>query len=157
MWVWLATLGVSVASAVLPIINLEIYLAGVAGASGVAGLGGGGALLFAVAAGLGQTVGKVIWYEVARRGVESAWAQKKLSGPKISRSYATWTARMEGRPWYAAAIIFLAASVGLPPLLVMSAVAGALRMRLWVFVPTVLLGRTLRFYLLLLGVDVALH
>jgi membrane protein YqaA with SNARE-associated domain len=39
----------------------------------------------------------------------------------------------------------------------MGAVAGALRMPLWLFVPTVLVGRCVRFALLFLGVDIAVH
>ena len=43
--------------------------------------------------------------------------------------------------------MFVAASVGIPPLLVMAAVGGLLKMPMWVFVPTVFLGRTVRFTL----------
>jgi membrane protein YqaA with SNARE-associated domain len=64
---------------------------------------------------------------------------------------------MQGRPWYAAVIMFVAASAGIPPLLAMAAVGGLLRMPMWVFLPTVFLGRTVRFTLLFLGVDFALH
>ena len=49
------------------------------------------------------------------------------------------------------------ASVGIPPLLAMAAVAGVLKMPMWVFVPTVLVGRSLRFGLLFLGADFALQ
>ena len=35
----------------------------------------------------------------------------------------------------------------------MAAVAGFLKMPLWVFVPTVLVGRSLRFALIFLGVE----
>ena len=64
---------------------------------------------------------------------------------------------MQGRPVYAVAIMFVAASVGLPPLLVMAAVGGLLKMPLWIFIPTVFVGRTIRFTLLFLGVDFAIH
>jgi membrane protein YqaA with SNARE-associated domain len=60
---------------------------------------------------------------------------------------------MEGRPVYAGAVMFVAASVGIPPLLVMAAVAGMLKMPMWVFLPTVFVGRSIRFGLLFLGVD----
>ena len=104
-----------------------------------------------------RPIGKIIWYEAARRGIDSKWAQKKLSNPKVRAGYEKWVDRMQGRPWYAAGIMFIAASVGIPPLLVMAAVAGLLKMPMWVFIPTVFLGRTLRFTTLFLGVDFAIH
>ncbi|MFW6774935.1 VTT domain-containing protein [Nocardioides sp. CPCC 205120] len=147
----LTTLGVGVASALLPVVNAEAYLAG------VGALGSGGLVLLSIAAGAGQTLGKLVWYEVARRGVQTEWAQKKLSGPKVQRVYQRWTERMEGRPWYAAAIMFVSALGGVPPLLVMAAVAGALRMRREVFLVSVLVGRSIRFWLVLAGVHFLFH
>lgn len=153
----LTTFAVALGSALLPLINIEIYLGGLSGASGVADVGGWGALVVALVAAAGQTAGKVVWYEVARRGVDTDWARKKMSAPKVQATYARWAARIEGRPWYAGLIIFIAASAGIPPLLIMAAVAGALKMPLWVFVPTVLVGRAVRFYLIIVGVDFLLH
>ncbi len=149
----LTTFVVAVGSALLPFINIEVYLGGVAGAPGVADVHGFGGVVIAVVASAGQTVGKIVWYEIARRGIDTEWAQKKLDSPKLRANFEKWTARIQGRPWYAGGIIFLAASAGIPPLLVMAVVAGALKMPLWVFVPTVLVGRALRFYLILVGVD----
>lgn len=142
----LGTLAFSFGSALLPFLNVELYLAGV-------GIAGGGALAIAFVAAVGQLFGKLIWYEVARRGVDSDWAQKKLSRPKVRASYDRWAERLSERPWYAALILFAAASIGLPPLLVMSAVAGALKVPMWVFIPMVLIGRTLRFWAILVGVE----
>ncbi|MDF9717045.1 VTT domain-containing protein [Nocardioides sp. ChNu-153] len=147
----LTTFGVGVASALLPVVNAEAYLAG------VGALGTGGLVLLSVAAGAGQTLGKVVWYEVARRGVETEWARKKLSGPKVQRVHQRWSDRMEGRPWYAAAIMLVSSLGGVPPLLVMAAVAGVLRMRREVFVVSVLVGRSLRFWLVLAGVHLLFH
>lgn len=153
MILWLTTFAFSIASALLPFLPMEVYVLGAAKAQP----GTAAAISLGIAAGAGATVGKIVWYELARRGSESAWAQKKLSKPKIKASYEKWVARMQGRPWYAAGIIFLASSVGLPPLLAMAAVAGLLKMPMWVYVPTVFVGRSLRFSLLFLGVDFALH
>lgn len=150
---WLSMFGLSIASALLPFLPIEAFIIGGAAASP----GTGAAIALGIAAGAGATVGKIIWYEVARRGVESAWAQKKLSAPKIKAGYERWTARMEGRPVYGGAVMFLSASVGIPPLLVMAFVAGLLKMPMWVFVPTVFVGRCIRFTLLFLGADFALH
>jgi membrane protein YqaA with SNARE-associated domain len=153
MILWLTTFVFSVASALLPFLPMEAYII----AAGAAEGGTPAAIALGIAAGAGATVGKIVWYEVARRGADSAWAQKKLSSPKVKATYDKWLDRMQGRPVYAIAIMFLAASVGIPPLLAMAAVGGLLKMPLWAFIPTVFVGRTIRFTLLFLGVDFALH
>lgn len=153
MILWLTTFGVSIASALIPFLPMEAYIVG----AGAVEPGVPAAVSLGIAAGLGATVGKIVWYEAARRGIDSAWAQKKLSKPKVKEGYQRWVERMQGRPWYAAGVMLVAASAGIPPLLVMAAVGGLLKMPLWVFVPTVFLGRTVRFTLLFLGVDLALH
>jgi len=143
----LTTFGVSVASAMVPLINIELYLAG------VGSVGSGTAITLGLVAGAGQSVGKIFWYEVAKRSLETSWAQKRLSAPKVRSSYDRWVASMRGRPWYGGAVLFVAALVGLPPLLVMAAVAGALKVPYWVFLPTIFVGRALRFWLILEGVE----
>ncbi|MCW2815545.1 MAG: hypothetical protein JWN84_3000 [Nocardioides sp.] len=150
---WLSMFGLSIASALLPFLPMEAVIIG--GAAAEPGLPA--AISLGIAAGAGATIGKIVWYELARRGTESAWAQKKLSSPKVSAGLERWTARMQGRPVYSGGIMFVAASVGLPPLLAMAAVAGVLKMPMWVFVPTVFVGRSLRFGFLFLGADFALH
>lgn len=150
---WLSMFGLSIASALLPFLPMEAIIVG--GAAAQPGVPA--AISLGIAAGAGATLGKLVWYHLALRGASSAWAQKKLSAPKVRTIYDRWCARMEGRPIYSGAVMFIAASVGIPPLLAMAAVAGALRMPLWVFVPTVFVGRSLRFGLLFLGADLALH
>lgn len=147
----LTTFGVSVASALIPLINIELYV------GSLSALGAGSAIAHGVVAGAGQSVGKIVWYEVARRSIESKWAEKKMSSPKVRASYDRWVGRMEGRPWYAGAIMFVSAFAGIPPLLVMAAVAGALKMPMWIFLPTIFVGRSLRFWLIIVGVDLALR
>lgn len=140
------TFGVAVASALLPFVNIELYLAG------IGALGGPAVIGLALVAAAGQTVGKIVWYEIARRSLDSPRVQRKLASPKMQARHQRWSARMEGRPWYAAVIIFLAASAGIPPLLIMAVIAGALRMPRVVYIPTVFVGRFLRFWGILAGV-----
>lgn len=142
----LTTFGVSVASALLPLINIELYLAG------ISAVGSGEAVALGIVAGAGQSVGKIFWYEVAKRSIGSKRVQKRLSAPKVAKAYDRWVAAMQGRPWYGGAVLFAAALAGIPPLLVMAAVAGALKMPYWVFLPTIFVGRALRFWLVLTGV-----
>ena len=77
--------------------------------------------------------------------------------PRTRAAYERWEARLSGRPVYGGIVTFLAASVGIPPLLVIAVVAGALRMPMWVFVPTVFVGRAIRFYLVIVGVELLFH
>ncbi|MCL2543098.1 MAG: hypothetical protein FWE71_11670 [Nocardioidaceae bacterium] len=148
IWLWLGTAVFSLASALLPFLPMEAYILGAGATNG----GTAKEISLGIAAGIGATCGKIIWYELALHGSQLAWVQKKMSKPKVAAAYERWTARMQGRPWYAAAIMFVAASVGLPPLLAMAAVAGFLKMPMWVFIPTVLVGRSIRFALLFMGV-----
>jgi membrane protein YqaA with SNARE-associated domain len=143
----LTTFWFSVGSALIPILNVEVYLGAIATQTGQAA-----ALGLSLVAALGQTVGKIVWYVGTRKSFESDWVQKRLDRPKVRTTYDKWHLQAEGRPWYAAGVLFLSSSVGLPPLLIMAAVAGALRMNFWVFVGSVFVGRFLRFYLIIAGV-----
>ncbi len=148
MLLWFSTFFIGIFTAIVPV-PIEVYIAGAATQNS----GWAIAVALGLAAGAGATIGKVVWYEVARKGSESRWMQKKLAAPKVRAGYERWVGRMEGRPWFSGGVIFLAAFVGLPPLLAMAAVAGFLRMPLWVFVPMVFVGRTLRFTMIFLGVE----
>jgi len=143
--------GISIASALIPIINIELILGGLA-----TQVDGSSTLGLALAAGSGQTIGKVIWWYAAEKSMESTWVQKKLEKPKWREGYETWSKRIHERPWYAALVIFVSSAGGVPPLLVLAIVAGSLKMPLWAFVPTVWLGRVLRFWFILAGVQLVL-
>jgi membrane protein YqaA with SNARE-associated domain len=147
----LSIFGISIASALIPLINIELILAGLATQTGL-----GATLGLAIAAGSGQTIGKVVWWFAAEKSMESRWVQKKLDKPKWQDAYADWSRRIHERPWYAALVIFVSSAGGIPPLLVLAIVAGSLKMPLWAFVPTVWVGRVLRFWLILAGVSFAL-
>lgn len=143
----LSTFGFSFASALLPILNAEVYLGAVGTQTTVAA-----SLTLSLVAAAGATLGKVVWYAAARRSVDTAWVQKKLDRPKVREAYDRWEERTQGRPWYAAGVLFASSSIGLPPLLIMAVLAGSLHMRFWVFVLSCFVGRALRFYAILAGV-----
>jgi membrane protein YqaA with SNARE-associated domain len=144
-----STFAFAFGSALVPVLNVEVYLAAVGTQTEV-----GQALVLAIVASAGQTLGKIVWYTAARWSVDSAWVQKKLDQPKIRPVYDRWTERVEGKPWYAATILFAASSIGIPPLLIMAVVAGSLHMRFSVFALSCFVGRALRFYTILAGVAV---
>ncbi|QAY62314.1 hypothetical protein ET495_02445 [Xylanimonas allomyrinae] len=149
----LATFGTSILSALVPFVNLEVYLGVLATRIGD---DAAAALTCAAAAGLGTVVGKLVWYWLAARSMQSQWVAKKLSKESWKRTFDRWHTTLAGRPWLTAAVLLAASIAGVPPLLVMSLVAGALRVRLEVFVPTVAVGRAVRAWLILAGVGAVL-
>ena len=134
----------SVASALVPILNVEAYLAAVALKAHhlsdwqLAAVGGGG-----------QSVGKIIWYMAGTQSMKLRWIRQKMDTEKWQLSYARWHERIVGRPMFAGAISFTSAVTGFPPLAVIAVLAGTLRMN---FPVTVFVGRTIRFWLVLAGV-----
>ena len=138
----------SVASALIPILNLEAYLAAVA----VKANNLSDWQLAAVGA-AGQTAGKVIWYYAGIHSMKVPWIRRKMETEKWQLSYERWHERIVGRPVFAGAISFASAVSGFPPLAVIAVLAGTLRMNFAVFVSTVFVGRTIRFWLVLAGVS----
>lgn len=147
----LATFAFALASALIPVVNIELYLGVLATQADPARAVG-----LALIGALGTTLGKLAWYLGAARLTQSRMVQRKLADPRRRARYDRWHDRLRSRPFLAAAVLLLSSVVGLPPLLVLSVVAGSLRMPLVWFVPTVFLGRAVRFYLILVGVELAL-
>ncbi|QZY29974.1 hypothetical protein [Nocardioides coralli] len=143
MRVLLAVLAVSFAGALVPLINTEAFLTWVA--TQERGTLVGAALVAAV----GQVSGKLVWYVAGLRTVQSGWVHRKLAKSGGERTLARWQARTHERPWVAGGLLFVAAFVGLPPYLAVAAVAGPLGIGVRLFVLTGLVGRFLRFWLVL--------
>jgi membrane protein YqaA with SNARE-associated domain len=139
----------SVASALVPILNVEAYLAAVA----IKAQNLSDWQLAAVGAG-GQTAGKILWYFAGTQSLRIRWIRQKMETEKWQLSYERWHERIVGRPVFAGLISFTSAVTGFPPLAVIAVLAGTLRMNFAIFVATVMLGRTIRFWLVLAGVSV---
>jgi len=139
----LTVLAVSFVSALFPLVNAEAFLVW------VATQGSGPLAATAAVAAVGQVAGKLIWYYAGLRTVESEWMRKKLEKSKRGQLLAKWQARTQDRPWAAGALCFAAAFVGLPPYLAVAAIAGLLGVGVRLFVVTGLVGRFLRFWLVL--------
>ena len=148
----LATVIFTFASGVFPLLNAELYLAAVA-----TQIRHAEALPIALAAGFGQMMGKLPWYYASSRSTDIPWMRKRLESGKFRASFETWRDRIHGRPWLSAGIMMASSLFGFPPLLVMGAVAGALRMRLWIFASTIFVGRSIQSYVILAGLAAALH
>ncbi len=144
----LTTLVVAFASALLPFVNIEAYLAAVGAAIRDVGV-----WEVAAAAAIGQTAGKVVLYYAAEWAMNLPWIRRKMATPKWKASYERWRLWIAAHPGGTTAVLFASASVGFPPLYVMAVLAGQLRVNIWLFVTTCLVGRYLRFLVLLGAAD----
>ena len=122
----------------LPVVNAEAVVA----AAG-AGLPLWTALVTAVAVAVGQTIGKVLLFEAARRG-----RQLRHRTGHTTRALRPWQQklvdRLSGR-WAARGTVLASAGLGLPPLALVSIAAGVAGTRRLDFAACCLVGRIARF------------
>jgi membrane protein YqaA with SNARE-associated domain len=144
----LGLLLVSIASALVPLINIELYLVGLSTVSSTEGI-----WLFALLAGLGQMLGKIVWYFLGSNSLRWGWIRRKVEKPKAKAKLELWQRRTHDRPAIGAVLLFASSLGGVPPLAVTAVLAGQLRMQLAVFAVVILIGRTLRFAAVLGGAD----
>ena len=145
------TVGVGLLSALIPVVNAELYLlAIVATASPVTGAGA------VVGLAVGQVAGKVCLFLAARRGRAAGQQWRGRHAP--SESSAAWRRKLSrwalgglgllDRGLPAAGVLFTSAAVGMPPLAVTTVAAGARRTPASLFVVCALSGRLVRFGIL---------
>jgi membrane protein YqaA with SNARE-associated domain len=144
----LGLLGVSIASALLPLINIEVYLVGLVAVSG-----GERLWLLAAVGGLGQMVGKVVWYYLGANSLRWGWVRRRMERPKAKAKLELWQRRTHDRPALGGLLVFASASAGIPPFAIIAVLAGQLRMSFTLFMVVGFVGRTLRFALVLGGAD----
>ncbi len=111
---------VGVASALLPLVNAEAYALIAAARTHAAG-----AVIVVLALAAGQTVGKLVLFESARRG--SGRLHARFSGRAEGRA-ARWRERvcgLMGRRRTGLPTVLASATLGLPPLALVSLAAGA--------------------------------
>ncbi len=148
---WL-TFGFGAVSAVIPIFNMEAYISVM-----YANSRGHSALGLAFVGSLGQNLGKLVWYYISRGAIDLPWLKRRMETPKRRASFERWQRYTEGRPVVSGLLTFVSAAVGFPPFFAMAMVAGTLRMNVVVFFVAGLVGRTLFFWALLLGVGLVFH
>jgi membrane protein YqaA with SNARE-associated domain len=136
----LALLGVSFASALIPLINLEVYLVGLGAVAGTERV-----WLFATVAGVGQMLGKLVWYYLGANSLRWGWVRRKVETPKAQAKLELWRRRTHERPLIGALLLFLSAATGFPPFAIVAVLAGQLRMSVALFLAVGTVGRTLRF------------
>ena len=152
---WLTSVAFGVASAIVPVVNAEIYVL-VSQVSAVAGV-----VPVAVGVGIGQTIGKCLLFAGVRRGRQFRFVRehraKVRTRPRGRLRQALHAAvgvllRLVGTKRWGLPITLLAAVVGVPPLYAVALLAGATTMKLRHFAPVVLVGRVTRFLLVAYGV-----
>ena len=142
----LALLGVAFASALVPLINIEVYLIGL----GAIASPGNVWLLSAVAA-VGQMAGKLVWYYLGANALRWGWVRRKAEAPKAKAKLELWRQRTQDRPVIGALLLFASAWSGFPPFAIVAVLAGQLRMNVVMFLVVGTVGRTLRFAMFLGG------
>lgn len=142
-----AALAFGFCSALVPILNAEAYLA-------AAALVGTSSQLLICAAGLavGQTCGKIVLFEGSTKGFRR-WGARQPTKPRFR--WPQWLTSMSNRLMTmlgssrsGAVVVLISASVGLPPLALVSIAAGKAETPRWSFVVPCLVGRCVRFFLL---------
>ena len=143
---------VGLVSALFPLVNAEAYVLIAAARTNVALTLG-----VAVALAVGQTVGKLVLFEAARRGTGRLHARlSRHGGGRVER----WRDRADGlmtRRRTGLPTVLASAAVGLPPLALVSMVAGASAQKRCEFGAICLIGRTARFAALALPAALALR
>ncbi len=142
-WVGI-TFGYSVVSALVPVVNAELYLVGLMTRQPQLAW-----WLVGLAAAAGQMVGKLAYY-YAGRGALRLPARlrrrsERQSAGRWSRRLARFQQTCQNRPVWTAGVLLMSASVGLPPYLAIALLAGVGRVPLPTFLVTGLVGRFARF------------
>lgn len=134
------------ASALVPVLNIEAYLAIREAVSEVDSV-----WVIALAAALGQMVGKLLWYQIGASSLGWGWVRRRAERPKAQARLELWRNRTHERPVLAGGLVLFSAFTGVPPFAVLAVLAGQLRMSLALFLGLGLAGRWLRFALVLGG------
>jgi len=151
MTVLLACFGVALASAFLPFIPIEAYIAAAIGESGQAWWA------LALAATFGQMLGKIAIFLLGRQSMEWAWLQRRMQRHNVEKYVVMLHEAAARRRLAVDSLVFVSASVGVPPFAVISLLAGQVKMSLTRFLVIGSVGRFLRFAAVALGVDQVLH
>jgi membrane protein YqaA with SNARE-associated domain len=136
----LGTFVYCIASALIPVVNAEAYVAGVG-----ALFSGPQLVLVALVAAAGQMVGKVVYFLLGRSSLNWPWIRKKIESPKWKASFERWQRRLGGNRLLASGVLLVSALFGFPPFAVLSVLAGQMRVPLPLFVAAGLVGRFGRF------------
>lgn len=142
MMLLLLTLAICCASAFVPLVNAEAYLAASALADPFGGVWG-----LAAAAATGQMAGKSFFYLAGLRSTQWRWLRRRET--QWTSKLARWEERASGRPVAGTALLLLSAASGLPPFALVSVLAGRIRLPFVAFLAAGLVARWARFAVVL--------
>lgn len=145
----LSLIGVSFASALIPLINLEVYLIGLGAVADVSG----DLWALSATAAVGQMAGKLVWYYLGANALRWGWVRRKVEKPKAQEKLELWRRRTHDRPVTGGVLVFVSAVTGFPPFAIVSVLAGQLRLNVALFLLVGTVGRTLHFAAYLAGGD----
>lgn len=134
------TFAYCVLSGLIPVVNAEAYVGGVALVVDDAGVWAVGA-----AAAAGQMLAKVAYYYLGKSSLNWKWVRRHTEKPKWKERFDRWQQRVDGNRWAAGVLLAVSASVGIPPFAVVAVLAGYLRIPVVMFIIIGFLGRFARF------------
>ena len=138
MTLLLLTVAVCCASAFVPVVNAEAYLAASALTNSFGGVWG-----LAAAAAMGQMAGKSIFYLAGHRSTSWRWLRRREI--RWTSRLARWEEWARGRPVARAALLLVSATSGLPPFALVSVLAGRMRLPFPTFLLAGFAARWVRF------------
>lgn len=138
---------VATLSGLIPVINIEVYLVGA-----VVAFDDGALVAMATAAGLGQTLGKLPYYYVGRGSLSTPWLRRRAATPgKWVFRAARWRQKAEKHPVWGMGLVALSSFASVPPFMVVSVLAGVVRMNPWWFFVITFITRTARLLIVVLA------
>ncbi len=106
---------------------------------------------------VGTVIGKMLVFELARKGRQRLTRRERREPRhRITlrfRQFSEWMLGLLDRPYLGAATVFVSSAFMVPPLAIVTILAGASRQPLWLFSLMVLIGRTLQY----LAIALLLH
>lgn len=142
-WIGL-TFGYALVSALVPVVNAELYLVGLMAAQPQLAW-----WLVALAAAAGQMVGKLAYYYAGRGTLALPARLRRRPEPdstgRWSRRLTRFQQTCQHRRWWTAGVLLTSSALGVPPYLAIAVLAGVGRVPLPTFVVTGLVGRFARF------------
>ena len=134
---YVGSFAIAIVSGIIPIVNAELYLIGLVLALGSVPE----ALVLGVLIAAGQMIGKGVLFQTARGASLLGEARRPKLAARLAHAR-TKLARWQSKPY---SVTFVSAAVGLPPLYLVTLLAGVLNIRFRAFLLVGFAGRTLRF------------
>lgn len=129
---WLTTLGVSILSGIIPVINTEVYLVAVATMTPAQ------AWPIILITTLGHLIAKIILYQLGRHGV-------RPHAHRFQRQMERAEDAMRKHPWGTDAVVAISGLTGFPPFYGVSVMAGVMKIPFLRFLLVATPARLVRF------------